>query len=147
MKIKINEKNRDKIEKILNEVQRQAKVRMITVHEMFDTVNDVTLEMSSYNRILKKDLHFFSFRIDINHQEFPNAYKWEPLSTQFWITYNKAGEPLLTDLKRFECDKIRVKNITFFRGKNYDYKTEKNKQELLLQQQRDTIYNGFLRAY
>lgn len=84
----INEHNRNKIEKALNEVQKRCTTRAINyfdiVHELKAVINQLCFVCT------KKGLENTSVLIDVNGQNFPNAYKFSPESTQFGAIYLKG---------------------------------------------------------
>lgn len=84
----INECNRNKIEKALDEVQKRCTARTIDyfdiVHELKAVINQLCFVCT------KKGLENTSVWIDVNGQNFPNAYKFSPESTQFRALYLKG---------------------------------------------------------
>lgn len=78
---KINVKNLDAIEKILNVVQKRAVVRTVMVSEIIDSVDTVSKKLGGW--LYKKDWHGVRVHVDLNAQNFPGAYKGNPESTGF----------------------------------------------------------------
>ena len=95
LKIEINEKNMAKIESALNEVQKRSRERTITVKQIMEMPNT----LKRHYGIHKKDFEGSVFYIDMNAQNFPNAYKYKPMSTQFEI-YCKNGKFRLDGITR-----------------------------------------------
>ena len=84
----INEHNKDKIEKALDEVQKRCTARTI---DYYDIVNELKSISNQFSRVCtKKAFEITSVLIDVNGQNFPNAYKFSPESTQFGAIYLKG---------------------------------------------------------
>lgn len=81
----INERNRQKIEKALNEVQKCCTARTIDYYDIVNELKSVSNQFSSV--CTKKAFEYTSVLIDVNGQNFPNAYKFSPESTQFGAFY------------------------------------------------------------
>lgn len=98
--IKIDEKHIEKLQTAINEAQGKAKERTINAKEMIDFCNQVF----SYIGITKKAFNGCKLTADINAQQFPNAYKYIPQSTQFKAEY-KNGCWYLLDVYRNRMDR------------------------------------------
>ena len=85
----INECNRNKIEKALDEVQGRCKARLITYEDILSELKAVSEQFSKV--CTKKGLENTSVSIDVNGQNFPNAYKYSAESTQFCAIYLKGN--------------------------------------------------------
>lgn len=96
----INEHNRNKIEKALNEVQKRCTTRTI---DYFDIVNELKAVDEQFSKVCtKKAFENTSVSIDVNGQNFPNSYKYSAKSTQFVAIYLK-GKWRLVYLNRDWC--------------------------------------------
>ena len=95
----INEHNRNKIEKALDEVQGRCKARLITYENILAELKAVDEQLSICP---KKALENTEVLIDVNGQNFPNAYKFSAKSTQFRSVYSK-GKWRLVYLERDWC--------------------------------------------
>lgn len=96
----INERNRQKIEKALNEVQKRCTTRTI---DYFDIVHELKAVSNQLCFVCtKKGLENTSVSIDVNGQNFPNSYKYSAKSTQFVAIYLK-GKWRLVYLGRDWC--------------------------------------------
>ena len=84
----INEHNRAKIEKALDEVQKRCTVRTIDYYDIVDELKDVNRQFSKL--CTKKAFENTEALIDVNGQIFPNSYKFSPYSTQFRAVYLKS---------------------------------------------------------
>lgn len=96
----INECNRNKIEKALDEVQGRCNARLITYEDILSELKAVDEQFSKV--CTKKGLENTSVSIDVNGQNFPNAYKYSAESTQFSAIYLK-GKWRLVYLGRDYC--------------------------------------------
>ena len=96
----INEHNRNKIEKALDEVQKRCTARTI---DYFDIVHELKAVINQFSKVCtKKAFENTSVLIDVNGQNFSNAYKFSAKSTQFGAVYSK-GKWRLVYLDRDWC--------------------------------------------
>ena len=84
----INECNRNKIEKALDEVQGRCKTRLIDYNDILAELKAVDEQFSKV--CTKKGLENTQVLIDVNGQNFPNSYKFSAKSTQFSAIYFKS---------------------------------------------------------
>lgn len=92
--IYITERNRAALQAVLDEVQGRAKVRTITVDDLFDFCQDAEKELTSHS-VLKSHLRGVEVVADPCARKFPNAYKYPPASTQFKSVYGPSGWQLV----------------------------------------------------
>lgn len=104
LNIIINEKNKAKVEAVLNEVQGKCRERTITADNIYKFCESIN---KAY-RIYKKDLEGSSFDVDHHAQDFPKAYKYKANSTQFTVQYKK-GKFVLIDVCRFGTRRSKQK--------------------------------------
>ena len=83
----INEHNRNKIEKALDEVQKRCTARTIDYEDILAEIKAVDEQFSKV--CTKKAFENTEVLIDVNGQNFPNAYKFSAYSTQFRAVYLK----------------------------------------------------------
>ena len=84
----INEHNRNKIEKALDEVQKRCTTRTI---DYYDIVNELKYVDNQFSKVCtKKAFENTEVLIDVNGQNFPNSYKFSAKSTQFRAVYFKS---------------------------------------------------------
>ena len=106
MKILINENNIEKIAGVINDNQKNAKVRKLVSKDIYNTAEKLVKKLN----IPKKYLDDISIWCDVYTQNFPKAYfkksYIQPESTQFEITFLK-GKPYLTDISRTNVKKVR----------------------------------------
>ncbi len=89
-----------KVQKIIDEVQGRAKERTIAVNDIAGAVINAEQKIG----LTKKALNGCSIWFDLNGQDFPSAYKWTPMSTQFTVEMIN-GKWYLTDVQREKCTK------------------------------------------
>lgn len=85
--IKIDEKNKEKIQAVIDQVQLKARVRTISVEDIMAEPANI----ESHLGLTKKALVGVSASIDLNAQKFTSRYKGIPESTQFGLEYTKSG--------------------------------------------------------
>ena len=96
----INEHNRSKIEKALDEVQKRCTARTI---DYYDIINELKAVDNQFSKVCtKKAFENTEVLIDVNGQDFPNSYKFSAYSTQFRALYSK-GKWRLVYLERDWC--------------------------------------------
>lgn len=84
----INEHNRNKIEKALDEVQKRCTTRTINY---YDIVNELKYVDNQFSKVCtKKAFENTEVLIDVNGQNFSNSYKFSAKSTQFRAIYFKS---------------------------------------------------------
>ena len=84
----INERNKDRIEKALDEVQKRCTVRTIDFNDILNELKAVDEQFSKV--CTKKAFENTEVLIDVNGQNFPSAYKFPANSTQFRAVYSKG---------------------------------------------------------
>ena len=84
----INEHNKDRIEKALDEVQKRCTTRTIDYYDIANELKAVDEQFS--NVCTKKAFENTEVLIDVNGQNFPNSYKFSAKSTQFRAVYLKS---------------------------------------------------------
>ena len=87
MKTRICKENRDKLQAALNEVQGKSRERTITVDDIIYSVKDVEDNL----KIAKKAMIGVKVESDQCCQNFPNAYKHTPYSTQYGMERTTGG--------------------------------------------------------
>ena len=98
LKIKITENNREKIEAVIKEAEGKTRVRTISVDDIIGALQRVAFALE----IPKSHMKGIKVVVDPNAQNFPNAYRYTPESTQFSAEYN-GKEWVLTGIWRGAC--------------------------------------------
>lgn len=94
----ISEKNRDRLDREISEVQKRTSEREIDVNDLFRAISEVENKLG----IPKCCMIDIKVYVDMNAQEFPNAYRHTPYSTQFTMRKTAKGWNLI-DIKRGVC--------------------------------------------
>ena len=100
--IKITAGNRERIQTVINDVQKRSRVRTIIPASIYVTV--AVAEEHLRRSLYKKDWTGLVVECDPNSQTFANAYKRKgvPESTRFTIERRKTGW-FLTKVSRARC--------------------------------------------
>ena len=91
MNIIIKESNRDRIQKEIDAIQKRTRERNIDVDDIFRAVHDIEERLG----ISKSAMTGVKASVDMNAQNFPNAYKWSPESTNFTMERVASGWKLV----------------------------------------------------
>lgn len=106
--IYIEDKNKEKINAILNEIQKGARVRIVTftdVQKACETINEKWQAPKKYMRHCIVD-------VSPHAQLFPKCYKGIPMTTTFRLEYKTKGW-YLVEVKRAECKNIEY-NVRYW---------------------------------
>lgn len=87
MKIKVEDKNIEKLQRAIEEAEGRAKVRTITAM----TVKWAVTAVEQTLNIPKKHMVGIKVHCDLHAQKYPNAYKYTPESTQFDLERFASG--------------------------------------------------------
>jgi len=85
--IRVCDKNMEKIESILNDVQKRTRERNISIGNIMNAIKNV----EEFYKIPKKYMTGLVISCDCWADTYPNAYRYTPYSTQFSIEYRKSG--------------------------------------------------------
>lgn len=92
-----------KINAVINEHQQKCKERLLTAESLCDKI--AIIEEKRLSGAPKKAWEGIRItNLDVNAQEFPNAYKWTPESTKVDLVY-RNGSWRITSIERRECCK------------------------------------------
>jgi len=83
----VNEKNTEKIEAAIAEVQEKARERCIDATDVSIACDRIWVRLG----VAKTALEGVSFSVDLWAQNFPKAYKYRAESTQFTLTFSKGS--------------------------------------------------------
>ena len=107
MKIIIKAENAEKIQKVIDEAEGKARERKVTAKQLIACAEKLDKKLG----IAAAHLKGVTARVDINAQDFPNAYKYIPESTV--ATFEHTGRAwALVDVKRDRTD-IASKAVRF----------------------------------
>lgn len=105
-KIIISEQNKEKIQTMLDDVQKRARVRLVYYEDIINACNYIKRKFN----IKKKDLSGCIFSVDIHASTFSRKYKGTPETTIFQLKVENSKWYLI-DCTRAECGPIRIKTI------------------------------------
>lgn len=88
----VNEKNKEKIEKMIIEAEGRATARTIKFENILEDIKQIEKKLN----ITKKAMTGVTVDVDHNAQDFPKAYKYTPDSTQYTIVRKSSGWDLVT---------------------------------------------------
>lgn len=106
MKIIINEQNKYKIQTVLDDVQKRARVRLVYYEDIINACNYIKRNFN----ITKKALSGCIFSVDIHASTFSRKYKGTPETTIFQLKVENSKWYLI-DCMRSECGPTRIKTI------------------------------------
>ena len=99
MKIIVKTENAEKIQKAIDEAEGKARERKVTAKQLIACAEKLDKKLG----IAPAHLKGVTARVDINAQDFPNAYKYIPESTV--ATFEHTGRAwALIDVKRDRTD-------------------------------------------
>lgn len=98
MKIIIKESNRDRLQKVLDTIQKRTTTRNISVDDLLEIIYVIEGNLG----IEKTKMIGVSADVDYNAQKFPNAYKHAPMSTHVTVKKVSSGWAL-TNVYRAFC--------------------------------------------
>lgn len=101
----IKESNKEKIEKMITEAEGRARERKITYADMVHGIKKI----EGWLGIPKAHMEGIVVYVDHNAQNFPNAYKYTPYSTQYMMVRKRSG----WDLRQVYRDITRRDNHTY----------------------------------
>ena len=91
----VSEKNRARINKAIEEAEGRATVRCVTYATVLVAIERIEAKLD----LPKTLMEGVSFHVDPRAQDFPNAYEYTPMSTQFNLTLSK-GKWRISDIRR-----------------------------------------------
>ena len=91
----VSEKNRERIVKAINEAEGRATARCLTYAGVLVAIERIEAKLDLPKTIMEG----VRFHVDTWAQDFPNAYEFTPMSTQFNLTLSK-GKWRISDIGR-----------------------------------------------
>lgn len=91
----VSEKNRERIAAAIEEAEGRATVRCLTYAAVLVAIERIEAKLN----LPKARMEGVSFHVDTWAQDFPNAYEYTPMSTQFNLTLSK-GKWRISDIGR-----------------------------------------------
>lgn len=88
MNIILNHKHDVEIQSQLDKANYLARTRTVDIDDVYDAVYIIERKFEDCTR---KSLEGLTVHVDLNSQDFPNAYCGIPMSTQFVLVYEKRS--------------------------------------------------------
>lgn len=120
MNIILNHKHDAEIQLQLDKANHLARTRAVNVDDVYGAV--ATLERK-FEDCTKKSMEGLTVNVDLNSQDFPNAYRGVPMSTQFTLVYEKRSWRFVR-AERSRCGEFKRYDVTL---------TDAMREELLKQ--------------
>ena len=118
MNIILNHKHDAEVQSQLDKANYLARTRTVDIDDVYDAVYIIERKFDGCTR---KSLEGLTVHVDLNSQDFPNAYHGIPMSTQFVLGYKKRSWRFLR-AERSRCGEF----------KRYDVRlTDAMREELL----------------
>lgn len=121
MNIILNHKHDAEVQSQLDKANYLARTRTVDIDDVYDAVYIIERKFEDCTR---KSLEGLTVHVDLNSQDFPNAYCGIPMSTQFVLGYEKrfwrflrAERSRCGEFKRFDVtltDAMREELLTHF---------------------------------
>lgn len=96
----VSEKNRERIDKAIREAEGMATMRKLTYAAVLVAIERIEAKLN----LPKARMEGVSFHVDTWAQDFPNAYGFPAVSTQFNLTLS-GGKWRISDIKRAEVQR------------------------------------------
>lgn len=96
----IKDENAEKMQKVLDAVNGKARVRVITLQDVYYAIDTLQEKFKGINK------NEMSVAVDLYAQDFPNSYNGTPISTQFFLLY-KNGTWRLSGAGRYTCGTVK----------------------------------------
>lgn len=88
MNIILNHKHDEQIQSQLDKANHLARIRTVDIDEVYGAV---TVLERKFEDCAKKSMEGLIVHVDLNSQDFPNAYRGIPMSTHFVLIYEKRS--------------------------------------------------------
>jgi len=88
MNIILNHKHDAEVQFQLDAANHLARTRTVDIDEVYSAV---TVLERKFEDCTKKSLEGLTVNVDLNSQDFPNAYRGVPMSTHFTLVYEKRS--------------------------------------------------------
>lgn len=108
MNIILNHKHDLEVQSQLDNANYLARTRTINIDDVYSAV--ATLERK-FEDCTKKSMEGLTVNVDLNSQDFPNAYRGVPMSTQFVLVYEKRSWRFVR-AERSRCGEFKRYDMT-----------------------------------
>lgn len=108
MNIILNHKHDAEVQSQLDKANHLARTRTVDIDEVYGAAS--VLEQK-FNDCTKKSMEGLTVHVDLNSQDFPNAYRGVPMSTQFTLVYEKRSWRFVS-AERSRCGESKRYDVT-----------------------------------
>lgn len=102
MRIHADMQHSDEIQRVIDDVQKGARVRLIEAVDVIQAVMEIEQRLFGELNLTKKSCKGIEVGVDTHAQRFPNAYHGTPESTTFTLQFDGRAW-LLTSVGRAQC--------------------------------------------
>lgn len=107
MNIILDHKHDAELQSQLNKANHLAHTRTVDIDDVY---NAVTVIEQKFDDCSRKSLEGLTVHVDLNSQDFPNAYYGIPMSTQFVLGYEKRSWRFLR-AERSRCGEFKMYDV------------------------------------
>lgn len=108
MNIILNRKHDAEVQSQLDKANYLARTRTVDIDDVYDAVYILERKFKDCSR---KSLEGLTVNVDLNSQDFPNAYRGVPMSTQFTLVYEKRSWRFVR-AERSRCGEYKRYDVT-----------------------------------
>lgn len=108
MNIILNRKHDAEVQSQLDKANYLARTRTVDIDDVYDAVYILERKFEDCSR---KSLEGLTVNVDLNSQDFPNAYRGVPMSTQFTLVYEKRSWRFVR-AERLKCGEYKRYDVT-----------------------------------
>ena len=108
MNIILNHNHDAEVQSLLDKANYLARTRTVDIDDVYDAVYILERKFEDCTR---KSLEGLTVNVDLNSQDFPNAYRGVPMSTQFTLVYEKRSWRFVR-AERLKCGEYKRYDVT-----------------------------------
>lgn len=108
MNIILNHKHDAEVQSQLDAANHLARTRTVDIDEVYGAV---TVLERKFEDCTKKSMEGLTVNVDLNSQDFPNAYRGVPVSTHFTLVYEKRSWRFVS-AERSRCGESKRYDVT-----------------------------------
>lgn len=108
MNIILNHKHDAEVQSQLDAANHLARTRTVDIDEVYSAV---TVLERKFEDCTKKSMEGPTVNVDLNSQDFPNAYRGVPMSTHFTLVYEKRSWRFVS-AERSRCGESKRYDVT-----------------------------------
>lgn len=108
MNIILNHKHDAEVQSQLDAANHLARTRTVDIDEVYSAV---TVLERKFEDCTKKSMEGLTVNVDLNSQDFPNAYRGVPMSTHFTLVYEKRSWRFVS-AERSRCGESKRYDVT-----------------------------------